>query len=231
MAVFAYARVSTADQNVAGQFLEIEQAGYQVDADFRFDDVGVSGSVPAADRPGFQSMLGKLRKGETVVVTKLDRLGRDTVDIMQTVRKLSDMGVKVVVLQLGNVDLTSSAGKLILSVLASVAEMERDLIRERTMAGLALARAEGRVGGRPRGTTEAQRQRIKEMSEASKPDAAIAVNWVWVGRLCVPHWARSHQGALGRLRWKAKDREGGLCQLLARRTRYWQNQLIVLSEV
>lgn len=174
MAVFAYGRVSTADQNVAGQFLEIEQAGYQVDADFRFADVGVSGAVPAADRPEFQRMLGQLRRGETVVVGRLDRLGRDTVDIMQTVRGLSERGVKVVVLQLGNTDLTSSAGKMILGVLACVAEMERDLIRERTMAGLAVARAEGRVGGRPRGTNEAQRQQIKEMSEAGKAEAAIA---------------------------------------------------------
>lgn len=174
MAVFAYARVSTADQNVAGQFLEIEQAGYQIDEDFQFADVGVSGSVPAADRPEFQKMLSQLRRGETVVVVKLDRLGRDTVDIMQTVRSLSEKGIKVVVLQLGNVDLTSSAGKMIFGVLACVAEMERDLIRERTMAGLATARAEGRVGGRPRGTTEAQRQQIKEMSEAGRPDAAIA---------------------------------------------------------
>lgn len=195
--VFAYARVSTSEQTVSGQFLEIERAGYAVDEDFRFCDVGVSGAVPAASRPAFQTMLGKLRKGETVVVTKLDRLGRDTVDIMQTVRNLSEMGVKVVVLQLGNVDLTSSAGKLILSVLASVAEMERDLIRERTLAGLEAARKEGRVGGRPRGASETQRQQIRVMRDDGKAEAAIARE-LGLGRATV-------RAALGKVPSKARN--------------------------
>lgn len=194
--IFAYARVSTVEQNTGSQFQEIEQAGYRVDEEFRFTDVGVSGAVPAADRPGFQGMVAKLRKGETVVVTKLDRLGRDTVDIMQTVGRLSGMGVKVVVLQLGNVDLTSSAGKLILSVLASVAEMERNLIRERTVAGLAAARKAGKVGGRPKGATENQRQQIIELSATGKPDAAIARE-LGLGRATV-------RAALGKVASKAR---------------------------
>ena len=142
-------------------------------------------------------MLAKLCKGETVVVTKLDRLGRDTVDIVQTVGRLSGMGVKVVVLQLGNVDLTSSAGKLILSVLASVAEMERNLIRERTVAGLAAARKKGKIGSRPKGATETQRQQIIELSATGKPDATIARE-LGLGRATV-------RAALGKVPSKAKN--------------------------
>lgn len=183
-AIFAYARVSTADQTTENQFREIEAAGFTVPSEFRFCDEGVSGTVPAADRPQFSAMLGKLRKGETVVVSKLDRLGRNAVDVQQTVRQLDAMGVKVVVLQLGNVDLNSTAGKMILSVLSAVAEMERDLNRERTMSGLIRARAEGRVGGRPRGTTEEQRQLIQAMVEAGKSEAGVAKE-LGVGRASV----------------------------------------------
>lgn len=89
-------------------------------------------------------MLSKIRDGETLVVAKLDRLGRDAIDVLQTVRTLADRNIKVIVHQLGTTDLTSAAGKLLLSMLAAVAEMERDLLIERTNAGLLRAKAEGR---------------------------------------------------------------------------------------
>jgi len=89
-------------------------------------------------------MLGKIRTGETLVVAKLDRLGRDAIDVLQTVRLLSDRGIKVIVHQLGTTDLTSAAGKLLLSMPTAVAEMERDLLIERTQAGLSRAKELGR---------------------------------------------------------------------------------------
>jgi putative DNA-invertase from lambdoid prophage Rac len=103
-------------------------------------------------------MLAKLRTKDAVVVSKLDRLGRDAPDVLAAIKTLAYLGVEVVVLQLGKLDLTSPAGKLMLAMLAAVAEMERDLIVERTQAGLARAKAEGKTLGRPAKTTPEQRK-------------------------------------------------------------------------
>jgi putative DNA-invertase from lambdoid prophage Rac len=119
-------------------------------------------------------MLGQIRKGETLVVSKLDRLGRDSIDVLQTVRNLGDRGIKVIVLQLGNTELTSAAGKLLLSMLAAVAEMERDLLIERTQAGLARAKAEGKTLGRPSKTTPEQRADIRVRLGAGESVSALA---------------------------------------------------------
>ena len=86
MATFGYGRVSTQDQTTDNQRLEIERAGYSID--YWFADEGVSGAVLAAQRPQFRDMLTKIREGESLVVTKIDRLGRDAVDIQQTVKQL-----------------------------------------------------------------------------------------------------------------------------------------------
>jgi len=105
-------------------------------------------------------MLGQIRKGETLVVSKLDRLGRDAQDIMATIRMLAGSGIAVVVLQLGSLDLSSPAGKLMLSMLAAVAELERDLLVGRTQAGVARAKSEGKTLGRPMKTNSIQRADI-----------------------------------------------------------------------
>jgi len=159
--LFGYARVSTDTQTIENQKLELTQAGYDIEDGFWFADVGVSGKTPATKRPQFLRLLERIRAGETLVVSKLDRLGRDAVDVMQTIRHLGDRRVKVVVHQLGNTDLTSPAGKLLLTMLAAVAEMERDLLVERTQAGLERAKAEGKKLGRPAKTTDKQRQSIR----------------------------------------------------------------------
>lgn len=145
---FAYARVSTTDQTTQNQIKEIKAAGFDVAERHIFCDV-ISGSTLAAQRPQFSALLNKLDEGDTLVVSKLDRLGRDAIHIQQTIRNLERLGVSVIVLALGKTDLTSTAGKLIVGVLAQVAEMERDLIVERTQAGLARAKAEGKQLGRP----------------------------------------------------------------------------------
>jgi DNA invertase Pin-like site-specific DNA recombinase len=111
-------------------------------------------------RPQFAKLLQQIRDGETLVVTKLDRLGRDAQDVSATIKMLAKRRIEVVVLQLGKLDLTSAAGKLMLTMLAAVAEMERDLLVERTQAGLARVRAEGKRLGRPTKTNEEQRRQI-----------------------------------------------------------------------
>jgi len=171
---FGYSRVSTTGQTTENQRLELERAGYAIEPDFWFVDEGVSGKTPASQRPAFCRLLGQIRRGETLVVSKLDRLGRDALDILGTVRMLADRKVKVVVHQLGSTDLTSAAGKLLLSMLAAVAEMERDLLVERTQAGLARAKAEGKRLGRPTKTTPGQRAEIREKIEKGASVSSLA---------------------------------------------------------
>jgi DNA invertase Pin-like site-specific DNA recombinase len=163
MHTFAYLRVSTTAQTTDNQQLEIETAGYDPDTTYRDT---VSGKVPAGERPEFRAMLytiSRTKKPKRLIVTKLDRLGRDAVDIQATVKRLGEMGCAVRVLQLGDLDLTSSAGKLVMATLSAVAEMERDILIERTNAGLARARKEGKTLGRPRVTDEAKSGAIRAM--------------------------------------------------------------------
>ena len=145
---FSYCRVSTADQTTDNQAREIEAAGFAVTAK-RVVVETVSGSVPAAERKGFSGLMNRLEDGDVLVVTKLDRLGRNAMDVRSTVEALAKMGVRVHCLALGGVDLTSPAGKMTMGVIAAVAEFERDLLIERTQAGLNRAKAEGKALGRP----------------------------------------------------------------------------------
>ena len=157
MATFAYGRVSTSLQDTDNQRLELTNAGWVID--YWFADT-ISGKSASSQRPAFRELLTKIRDGETLLVSKLDRLGRDAIDVLQTVRDLGARNIKVVVHQLGSADLTSPAGKLLLSMLAAVAEMERDLLIERTQAGLTRARAEGKKLGRPSKIAPEQRSDI-----------------------------------------------------------------------
>lgn len=172
MAIFGYGRVSTKEQTTENQRREIEAAGYAVD--YWYADEGVSGKVSAAQRPQFAKMLSQIRDGETLVVTKLDRLGRDAQDIGATIKALAARRIEVIVLQLGKLDLTSAAGKLMLTMLAAVAEMERDLLVERTQSGLARAKAEGKILGRPALTTDEQRTAMVTRFKAGESISALA---------------------------------------------------------
>ena len=172
MAVFGYGRVSTKEQQSENQRLELERAGY--DVAYWYADEGVSGKVSAAQRPQFAKMLSQIRDGETLVVTKLDRLGRDAQDIGATIKALAARRIEVIVLQLGKLDLTSAAGKHMLNMLAAVAEMERDLLIERTQSGLARAKAEGKTLGRPASTTDEQRAAMARQHEAGESISALA---------------------------------------------------------
>jgi putative DNA-invertase from lambdoid prophage Rac len=130
----AYFRVSTGDQTIAAQRQALGQ-GF----DKEFEDVGVSGGVMAADRPGFAKLLEQVRAGDMLCVYAVDRLGRDALDVQATVRRLLDRGVTVDIHGLGQIG--RGVGEIILAVLAQVADMERQKIRDRTGAGRDAARA------------------------------------------------------------------------------------------
>ncbi|MCE0988540.1 recombinase family protein [Pseudomonas putida] len=148
---FLYARVSTSNQFTENQLQEVKTAGFDVQAS-RVVEETVSGSVAAKERKGFQKLLERMESGDVLIVTKLDRLGRNAMDVRQTVEHLADHGIRVHCLALGGVDLTSAAGKMTMQVLSAVAEFERDLLIERTQQGLIRAKAEGKKLGRPEAT-------------------------------------------------------------------------------
>ena len=170
---FAYCRVSTAGQTVENQVHEIEAAGFSVQRSRTVDEI-VSGSLAIDQRPGFMKLLDRLEADDVLVVTKLDRLGRNAIDVTQTVVKLEAMGVRVHCLALGGVDLTSPAGKMTMGVIAAVAQFERDLLIERTQAGLDRARAEGTTLGRPATLTPVQRDAVRMKLAAGASVSAMA---------------------------------------------------------
>ena len=176
--VFAYCRVSTTDQTTDNQISEISGAGFAVD-DHRVIRETISGSVSAFERPQFSRLVDRLEKGDVLLVTKLDRLGRNAMDVRSTVERLASSGVKVHCLALGGVDLCSAAGRMTMGVIAAVAEFERDLLIERTQSGLKRAKAEGKALGRPSVLSTAQRaeviRRRSEGESLSKLATAFAV--------------------------------------------------------
>lgn len=163
--VFAYCRVSTAEQSYENQILEIQAAGFSLEPR-RVISETVSGSTPAMERKGFRKLVDRLDWDDVLIVTKLDRLGRNAMDVRATVEQLAGMQVRVHCLALGGVDLTSAAGKMTMAVIAAVAEFERDLLVERTQAGLSRAKAQGKKLGRPSSLSQdaqdaVRRRRVK----------------------------------------------------------------------
>lgn len=171
--VFAYCRVSTLEQTTENQRREIEAAGFSVRPQ-RLIEEQISGSVAASERPGFARLLDRMENGDVLIVTKLDRLGRDAMDVRKTVEQLAASGIRVHCLALGGVDLTSPAGKMTMQVISAVAEFERDLLLERTHSGIARARAAGKRFGRPPVLDEKQRQAVLERIKSGASISAIA---------------------------------------------------------
>src|SRR5215207_3618556 len=170
---FAYLRVSTTGQTTDNQLQEIAAAGFKVEPR-RVVTKTISGNVAIALRRGFARLLDRLEPSDVLVVTKLDRLGRNVMDVGSTVAKLAALGVRVHCLALGAVDLTSSTGKLTMNVLNAVAEFERDLLIERTQAGLSRAKAEGKTLGRPPSLTDDQRRVVERRLEEGATVSALA---------------------------------------------------------
>ena len=141
-----YARVSTEYQNLQSQLDELKEKGCEK----IFTDIE---SGAKDNRNGLREALNFLRKGDLLVVWKLDRLGRTTKQLIEIINDLNNKNIGFLSLH-ENIDTTNSGGKLIFHIFASLAEFERDIIRERTNAGLRSARSRGRVGGRPRAMDE-----------------------------------------------------------------------------
>ena len=170
---FAYARVSTPQQDPANQLQEIAAAGFHVEP-HRMVTETISGSTAVAQRPGFAQLLNKMETGDVLIVTKLDRLGRNAIDVSQTVTTLADLGIRVHCLALGGADLTSPAGQMTMTVINAVAQFERDLLVERTQSGLARARAQGKVLGRPPVLSATQKNMVAALIAQGQAIAAIA---------------------------------------------------------
>lgn len=157
---FGYARVSTLEQHLDLQIDALKQAGCQ-----KIITDEVSGSV--SDRPGLTQLRESLREGDTLIVWKLDRLGRSLKHLIEWVNQLQNQGISFQSLQ-ESIDTSTSTGQLVFHIFAALAEFERNLIRERTKAGLASARARGRLGGRPKRLEPRKRQLVVQLYQERK---------------------------------------------------------------
>jgi DNA invertase Pin-like site-specific DNA recombinase len=169
MAIVGYARVSTTDQNTSLQIDQLRAAGVTDDHLFQEKLSGLD-----KDRPKLAEMLRHVRKGDTVVVTKVDRLARSAGHLHQIVEDLNNRGVGFKVLNDGALDTTQPHGKLMFGILASMAEFETALRRERQMEGIAKAKAKGDHLGRPKTVTPLIEQRVRDMRAEGAPLRAIA---------------------------------------------------------
>lgn len=186
MRIFSYCRVSTTEQTTENQILAIRQKGYEVN-DARTISETVSGSVEAMKREKFKMLINhQMERGDMLVVLKLDRLGRDNIDVQNTINLLTDKGIKVACLDLPVADLSSAEGKLMLQMFSAFAEFERNRIRERTKEGLDRAKAQGKKLGRPEahGTTQSVQAKKTEGLSQSKAAEALGLGIATVKR----HW-------------------------------------------
>lgn len=183
-ATLAYCRVSTDEQSTEAQRHAIN-GRYKIEDDHWFEDEAVSGSVKALQRPGFAGLFKFARKGDTVIVAAIDRLGRDTVDVLETVEALKGKGVTVVSMREG-FDLGTPIGKCMLTMLAAVAELERSNIKARQMAGIVRAKAEGRALGRRKAIDDAAVAQWRRSSGASVQQTAehFGISVASVKRAC-----------------------------------------------
>lgn len=156
-----YARVSTVEQNLNGQVEMLEQAGCET----IFTDK-ISGTV--RDRSGLDQVKAILKQGDTLVVWRLDRLGRSLIDLIEWVKYLDSVGIGLKSLH-ESIDTTTSTGKLVFHIFGALAEFERNLIRERTMVGLASARAKGRVGGIKKKLVDSEVDELRTLHQQKTP--------------------------------------------------------------
>ncbi|GAB5554183.1 MAG: recombinase family protein [Saprospiraceae bacterium] len=166
-----YARVSTKEQNLNLQLDALKAEGCE-----QIFQEKISGAK--ADRPALKQMIGQIRKGDVIVTWKLDRMGRSLRDLINLVNDIQDKGAGLKSLN-DAIDTTTPQGKLTFHLFASIAEFEKDIIRERTKAGLDAARARGRVGGRPKG-----------LSKEAKDKAMIAETLYKKGEMSVTEICR-----------------------------------------
>ncbi|WP_028453232.1 recombinase family protein [Chitinilyticum aquatile] len=182
MTTIAYLRVSTDDQTTENQRQQIA-ARYSISKWFR--DEAISGTVRASERPALKECLGYLREGDTLVVAAIDRLGRNTVDVLHTVEAIQAKGASVVSMREG-FDLGTPIGKALLTMLAAVAELELSNLKARQMAGIERAKAAGKAMGRPAKVDAAELVTWKQENKASIKQTAVqfGVSEATVKRVC-----------------------------------------------
>ncbi len=170
---FGYARVSTAEQNLSLQTDALAAAGVE-----RIYEDTATGAHTF--RPGLTELLTHIREGDTVVVWRLDRLARSLHDLLETAKTLEARGVQLVLLNEG-IDTTTTTGKLFFQIFGAIAEFERNLIIERTSAGLAAARRKGRIGGR-KPTLDADKQTAVKMMLADAREKGVTPSYTTIAR-------------------------------------------------
>ncbi|WP_431236717.1 recombinase family protein [Mycolicibacterium aichiense] len=168
--VIGYARVSTGHQSLDAQKDALLNAG--VEAERIYSDK-LSGSGKRSERPGFMALLDYVRDGDTIIVAGIDRLGRDAAEVMLTIKELRDKDIHIRSLREG-IDTSNATGRMIAGVLASLAELELELQRERKAASRAARKARGLPTGRPKALTNQQAALVKRMREAGEPVPVIA---------------------------------------------------------
>jgi DNA invertase Pin-like site-specific DNA recombinase len=166
--LIGYARVSTQEQNLELQLTELEKLGCH-----RLYHDKLSGKNKA--RPGLQTALAVLREQDTLVLWKLDRLGRTVKGLIELINKLSQEGVHFKSIT-DQVDTSTPSGRFFFHIMASLAQMERELLAERTKAGLAAAKAKGKLGGRKRTMTKSKLKSAKKLLTAGIPAKEVAKN-------------------------------------------------------
>ena len=177
MAIIGYARVSTQEQSLDLQTDALTSAGtIRI-----FTDLGVSGA--RASRPGLDAAVTFMREGDVFLVWRLDRVGRSTLNVLTLIASLADRGIGFRSMTEA-IDTTTPAGRLLLALLSALSAMEREITVERTLAGLASARARGKVGGRPRALSEIQVEQAALMFKRGTSAGVIAETF-GVGRATV----------------------------------------------
>ncbi|MFT5758581.1 MAG: putative DNA-invertase from lambdoid prophage Rac [Alteromonadaceae bacterium] len=186
MRTFAYCRVSTTEQTTENQVIAIRKAGYEIQAS-RVIEETISGSTSTMQRKEFSNLINnKLESGDLLVVLKLDRLGRNNIDVQNTILMLQKKEIKIVCLDLPVSDLSSAEGKLMLQMFTAFAEFERNRIIERTNEGLARAKSQGIKLGRPKAqaTTSKVQQCKQDGLSQSKTSQILSISLATVKR----HW-------------------------------------------
>lgn len=192
MSTIAYLRVSTDDQSTEAQRHAIEQIH---NIEHWYVDEATSGTTKALQREGFGELFKFVRKGDTVVIFAIDRLGRDTIDVLETVRALKGKGVAIISVREG-FDLSNDYGTVILSVLASLAELERSNIKARQLAGIARARATGRKLGAPKKIDDHAVSAWRAANSATIQETAtqFGISIATVKRACASNASVNEQG-------------------------------------
>lgn len=168
MSIYHYSRVSLAEQTTENQSLAVKQAGYNVD--YWYSDSGVSGGVDALHREQFALMSAKMERGDTLIVSAVDRIGRKTANVISTIEDFHKRGIKVIVLAYGSLDLASDIGMAMISIAAVFAQLERADLKARTKRGMARVKESGTRLGQPLKITPDMMESI-----ASKKQQGISI--------------------------------------------------------